>query len=377
MKNRMRPIFLTVAICLMSVTVPATIGAQDSAFERIGNNGIVDWIDQRVSASGIGVARKDAGPGQARALAERAALTVARRNLLEVVRGVHIDSQTTVENLMVTDDSIVARVSGEVKYARVDRVEHLSDGTVQTTVSMPLTGKIGAIVFRAATGASPDGSLQRRLEQLERRVRQLEDRIAGLERTSLEQKEIIDAFRRFTEAWVAALEARTQAVAFDQVDVQRLARRLDSQEKQLAQMASRLDGLAARFDRMAADDAAPPPAAPSKPPTLFTGLVVDARGTGFRPCLKPEIYVDNQRLYPRSTVDLQTAVRTGYVRYYRQLEQAQQSDRVGPLPLTVRASGTHGGERGLKLETELLEQIKAAVEHPEGFLRDCRVVIVF
>lgn len=380
MNRRIRRLLLTTLLLTLTVSGPAAFSAEEVAFERIGSRGLVDWIDQRVSATGIGIARVGAPPGQARTLAERAALTVARRNLLEAVRGVHVDSTTTVENFMVADDAIVARVSGVVRNARVDRVEHLSDGSVQTTVSMPLTGNLGAIVFNAAAGseaAPPEGGWQQRIEDLEKRVLQLEERIDDLSRTALQQQETIEVFRRFVEAWTAYIAARPVPVAAGQeADLQELRRRLQAQEERLAEMARRLDRLAVRFDENA--PAAPPEAeAPARPGSLYTGLVVDARGTGFFPCLKPEIFAGSVRLYPGASVDLQTAVRVGYVRYYRQLDRAQQSDRVGSLPLTVRAKGTAGGERSLELEPAAFDQVKAVADDPAGILRKCRVVIVF
>ena len=377
MNGRIRVTHLTILVCLMAMTAPAVCGAEESAFERIGNFGLVDWIDQRVSASGLGNARQGVSPGQARALAERASLTVARRNLLEVVRGVHINSQTTVQNYMVADDRVVTQVSGEIRFARVDRVEHLSDGTVRTTVSMPLTGKLGSILFGAAADSSPDHGLQQRVEDLEKRVEQLENRISGLSSAVVDQKEIIAVFRRFVQAWAEASAARPMVVAADSSDVQALMRRLQSQEERLTEMSRKLARLSARFDEMAGEKPQVRSEAPEKPPTPYTGLVVDARGIGFRPCMKPEIFAKGQRLYPTDSVDLQKAISSGYVRYYRQLDQAQQSDRVGGLPLTVRARSTYGGNRGIELDPALFEQIKAIADHPAGFLRECGLVIVF
>ncbi|MFC1826206.1 hypothetical protein ACFLYZ_02300, partial [Thermodesulfobacteriota bacterium] len=104
--------------------------AQDAGMESVGNYGTIDWIGQKVSAKGIGAPpQKYYGKPQARPLALRAAVTDARRNLLEVIKGVHIDSVTRVNNYFVRDDTIVAKVEGIVKNSSVDDKQYMSDGT--------------------------------------------------------------------------------------------------------------------------------------------------------------------------------------------------------------------------------------------------------
>jgi len=65
------------------------MGLQD---EKIGDYGYIDWLNQKVYAKGLGIAPKNKrNSTQANALAYRAAVVVAQRNLLEVIKGVHID----------------------------------------------------------------------------------------------------------------------------------------------------------------------------------------------------------------------------------------------------------------------------------------------
>ncbi len=45
--------------------------------------------------------------GKAKLLAERAAVVDARRNLLEIIKGVYITSETVVEDYMVSSDIVV------------------------------------------------------------------------------------------------------------------------------------------------------------------------------------------------------------------------------------------------------------------------------
>ncbi len=82
-------------------------------------DGDIDWSGNTVRAAGTGVV--DTGnPNSAQALlmAERAAIVVAQRNLLELVKGVRVDSETRVENFMTDYDVIYTRVQGIVRNAR-------------------------------------------------------------------------------------------------------------------------------------------------------------------------------------------------------------------------------------------------------------------
>lgn len=81
--------------------------------------GEVDWSGNTIRARGTGVI--DPGttnPAQARLMAERAAVVVAQRNLLEIIKGVRVDSETRVENFMTDYDVVYSRVDGVVKGAR-------------------------------------------------------------------------------------------------------------------------------------------------------------------------------------------------------------------------------------------------------------------
>ena len=75
-------------------------------------------------------------------MAERAAQVVAYRNLLEAVKGVRVDSTTLVENFITTSDVIKTEVSGIIQGSMVMDKKYMSDGSVEITVGMKLTGAL-------------------------------------------------------------------------------------------------------------------------------------------------------------------------------------------------------------------------------------------
>ncbi len=83
------------------------------------SSGEIDWSGNTIRATGTGVLNpENSNIAQARLMAERAAVVVAQRNLLETVQGVRVDSETRVENYMTDYDVIYTRVEGIVKNAR-------------------------------------------------------------------------------------------------------------------------------------------------------------------------------------------------------------------------------------------------------------------
>ncbi len=306
--------------------------AQDSFKEKIGHFGFIDWGHPKVIATGTGAPpQKYYGKPQARPMAMRAAVVDARRNLLEVIGEVHIDSVTTVKNKMYRDDAVVTRIKGVVKASTVDDIQYLSDGTVQATVSMPLTGELGEILLTSAT--APTGR------------------------------------KRIT----------TTPSPSDE-NIQRLEKKLADQEKRLNHLLARLETMADRLavlEKSGTAGSQVAVAAKTKSEVPFSGLVIDARQIGFRPCLKPEIFSQNQRLYPGDYVDLRIAVRQGYVRYTRKLTRAQQLTRAGSLPFTIKAKGTYQGNRSLEINAADFHTLKRIIEIPNNFMQKCNVVIVF
>jgi uncharacterized coiled-coil protein SlyX len=364
--------------------------AQNPAMERVGDHGTIDWVGQKVIAKGIGAPpQKYYGKPQARPLALRAAITDARRNLLEVIKGVHIDSITQVHNYMVQDDTIISRVQGIVQNSSVNDKQYMSDGTVEVVVSMPLTGPLGEELINIASqppgpaaGVLPSQEVDARIRGLEDRVRALEDKLAGLKQINYQQEEMILLFKRFVEAWMDYTASRPMMIQAGYASEDKLAnlnKKFDDQESRLAALASRLDKMTGRLSKLesAAQPAPLIKAAKSKTEVIYSGLVIDARKTGFRPCLKPEIFAKGELLYPGDYIDMPKVVRQGYVRYYRQIGRAQQSERVGKLPYTINAKGTWKGKRSLEVGGKAYSTLKPIMDVPDAFLATGKVVIVF
>ena len=118
--------------------------------DKVGDKGLVNFEDGYIEAVGTGAPPEQFyGKPQARPMALRAAQVDAYRNLLETVQGVQIDSKTTIKDFVTESDVINTAINGMVKGAQVVKKEYLSDGTVEVTVRMPLSGVAKAVLPQA------------------------------------------------------------------------------------------------------------------------------------------------------------------------------------------------------------------------------------
>lgn len=124
----------------------APITGADYAVDTIGAVGKVDWGTGSIKAKGTGVL-DPANPnkGQARVMAERAAVVDAQRNLLETAKGVRVNGETQVKDFMTQSDIIYTRVDGLVKGARLASEPKYDSalGTVQIELEISLYDKKG------------------------------------------------------------------------------------------------------------------------------------------------------------------------------------------------------------------------------------------
>ena len=123
--------------CVMAMTLMVVSAA--SAFAA-GTG--MDWSgDSKITVQGMGVAPTYAVNAiQARMLARRAAVVDAYRQLAEMVKGVNVDSETTVENMMVTSDVTKTKVTALIQGARIVSEQAVDGGGYTVTMEMSVFG---------------------------------------------------------------------------------------------------------------------------------------------------------------------------------------------------------------------------------------------
>ncbi len=155
------------------VTLLGALVAQDDFIGDVFENGSVNYGDRTIQAIGIGFIPENViNAGQARRSAMRIAKQDALRQLIEIVNGVNVTSETTVSGAMF-DDMIKTQVQGAIRGARqIGSPKYLSDTSVEVTyevmmadisrVLLPMAEKAPTLKFEDVTvavdGSSSTGS---------------------------------------------------------------------------------------------------------------------------------------------------------------------------------------------------------------------------
>jgi hypothetical protein len=127
------------------------------SFPQIG--GTVDWTNRVVKAKGIGAPNPNMPEAAARPAAIRAAKQLALRNALELIKGMALNSQTTIANSMVESDVVNTSVNGFVSgFEYEEKPHYMSDGTVEISVTLPFDGAkgIGQTLFGGSVNLVSD-----------------------------------------------------------------------------------------------------------------------------------------------------------------------------------------------------------------------------
>lgn len=105
----------------------------------------IDWVNKTITTEG-------AAYGKNKLMAKRGAKTDARRNLIEAVKEVRIDSKVTMRDQEVEEDLVVSESSGYIRQAWFDdsSVEYEREGEkwmCTISITMPLLGEYSQVVF--------------------------------------------------------------------------------------------------------------------------------------------------------------------------------------------------------------------------------------
>ena len=115
--------------------------AQDTFVGDTFDRGSIDYNGRKVKATGIGyIPQNVINAGQARRAALRIAKQDAMRQLIEIVNGVTLTSETTMSGAMF-DDVIKTQVQGLIRGAyQVGDPKYLSDTSIEVAYEVPMAG---------------------------------------------------------------------------------------------------------------------------------------------------------------------------------------------------------------------------------------------
>ena len=120
--------------------------------------GNIDWSKRLIIITGIGAPNPDLPAAAQRPAAIRAAQQVALRNALETIKGIYINSSTTVSNYMTQSDAVSTNVNGYVNgFEQNGETKYMNDGTVEISMKIPLdgVGGLGKMLYDPSVTQNP------------------------------------------------------------------------------------------------------------------------------------------------------------------------------------------------------------------------------
>ena len=131
------------SIALAVLMLALTIGMQNVSAAP------AQWDGGKIRVEGLGIAPADARGSQAEALARRAALSDAYRQLAEQINGVNVDAVNTVENMMLMNTTVRTHVTALIQGAQIIDENARRDGSYVVTMEIPVygTGSLASTVF--------------------------------------------------------------------------------------------------------------------------------------------------------------------------------------------------------------------------------------
>lgn len=217
-------------------------------------------------------------------VAERIAQVIAQRNLLEMIKGVNLNSATTIKGQSLENDVIETQIMGKLQgLIPVDKTRFYSDGSIGVKYKASLYEIVPQDTYLEQSGPPRE------------------------------------------------LEGPRQRVA----------------------------------------------GSPLASGQAFSGLVIDARGTGVKPAMSPKVFDPQGReVYGSAYVSREFAVSQGMVGYVKSMESARGNDRVKGNPAVIKAVEAKGANQADLVISQADADTLRAISQQQTFLREARVVIV-
>jgi hypothetical protein len=157
MKSRLTSVVVIISLLLLFTGIGICqdkVSASDLV-DKVGQSSI-NWSAGYIEAVGIGSPpEKLAGKINARPIALRAAQKDALHNLLEITKGVQVDSATSIKDFIVGSDVVDTQINGLVKGAEVSDHQYLPDGRAEVRLRIPLYGNLAQTIMPLAMAKSP------------------------------------------------------------------------------------------------------------------------------------------------------------------------------------------------------------------------------
>ena len=332
----------------------------------VGTGEAAQWDGGTIRVVGLGVAPAGTSGTQAEALARRAAISDAYRQLAEQVNGVNVDASTTVENLMLANMTVRTHVSALIKGVEIREEKAQRDGSYTVTLELPVygSGSLASTVFAPNKIPEPWTSPQSvyvpyQPQNYDTTGYGTYDR-AQMQNSATNRVTAPTPLRPSTPAAVENPLRPTQPAVTTPAAPSAPAPLHPTHPTPQTSTMPDTPAPTVQIPVTPAPTVQPPaaptpavqtPIAPTTPPAEivptgqavggYTGVIIDCTGLGLRPAMSPVIKAENGRpIYGYKNLDSDKVVASGMASYARSDADAT---RAGTNPLRLRAVSIDGG----------------------------------
>ena len=130
-----------------SPAIAAPMDTTEVAVNVTVQQGTIDWgQESKSNVSAVGIGLPDS---RGAAMSRLAAIMDAQRNLLGIIKGVQVDSDTLMEELIVKSDTVKRSIGGLLQGAQVVDEGMNADGSYYVRMSVPLYGASNSLAAAA------------------------------------------------------------------------------------------------------------------------------------------------------------------------------------------------------------------------------------
>ncbi|MBQ6296883.1 MAG: LPP20 family lipoprotein [Selenomonadaceae bacterium] len=335
----------------------------------------VDWKNRVITVTGEGVVPPDAvNYTQAKGLASKAARADAYRKLGEIINGVRVEGETTVEKMLTVRDQIKLKVAATIKGATVINETFLSDGGYRVVMQVPLfasSNSLASAVFEKTSAVEP----------FPNPVLEVEPSVAPYGSTTpVKQRINVTTTVTVQEETVTPTTpyrsplSRMSVKSLDSIILQKLeANSFTVQQPTYqqpvpnSQITADVPTSSTPVRRTVAEYA-------SLAQGDYTGLIVDCRGLDLQPVMSAVIKNSNgTKIYGHKNLDIDKVISMGMADY---VDDTENVARAGENPLVVKAVAVEDFNSNPVLA--IPDSNRVLIEnHATKFLKDLKVVFLF
>ena len=326
----------------------------------------VNWKSKAIQVTGVGIAPPNSiSRAQAEGLAFTAAKADAYRKAAEVINGVRVEGETTVEKMQTTQDSIRLRVDATIKGAKIIDKNFFSDGSYRVTVQVPLFGASNSLasavfertstiepfpdpVFEVEPSNSSGSSRSYNPAPYTPAVNPYKPPLSKMSTATLGNANL----QKLAEDSLTVTDPIYQPTPTDNSQV--------AYETPNATLRQPVKKSVEEYASMAEGD--------------YTGLIVDCRGLDLQPVMSPVIKnINGTKIYGHKNLDIDKIIEMGMADY---VDNTEKVARAGEKPLVIKAQALDNFNSNPVVD--IPDSNRILIEnHASKFLKDLKVVFLF